>query len=479
MDYGHDLHFGVFLSPDAERYDDVLTAAAEADVLGLDSVSVQDHPYQPAFLDTWTLLAQIAARTERVSVFPNVANLPLRPPAVLARSVASLDILSGGRVELGLGTGAFWDAIVALGGPRRTPGEAVDALEEAIGVIRALWRPGRTPRIDGTHYRLHGAKPGPFPVHPVGIWLGAYKPRMLRLTGRLADGWLPSLGYASPEEFSGMNDVIDEAADSAGRSPRDVRRLLNIQGSFTGNGFLQGPPAVWVEQLAGLALGEGISGFVLMADVSDRRDLHRFAEEVAPAVRALVEAERTVPPQPVAEEPVEVASALAEAPAPSGPSSGDGDQLVAIHAHLRQELAQIQDLVGQVARGHLDVGAARSMINTMTMRQNSWTLGTYCESYCRLVTTHHTIEDRNMFPRLREADPALGPVVERLEREHHEVAAVLEDVDAALVRLVTDPSRGVADVDRSVRGLSEVLLAHLAYEESQLVGPLNAMSIGI
>ncbi len=208
-------------------------------------------------------------------------------------------------------------------------------------------------------------------MHPVGIWLGAYKPRMLRLTGRLADGWLPSLGYASPDQLAGMNVVIDEAAVSAGRSPRDVRRLFNIAGSFAGNGFLQGPPAVWVEQLA---------------DVSDRRDLHRFAEEVAPAVRELVEAERTVPPRPSVEEPVEVASALPEASAP-GFSSGDGDQLVAIHAHLRQELAQIQDLVGQVARGHLDVGAARSMINTMTMRQNSWTLGTYCESYCRLVTT--------------------------------------------------------------------------------------------
>jgi len=236
---------------------------------------------------------------------------------------------------------------------------------------------------------------------------------------------------------------------------------------------------VWVEQLAGLALGEGISGFLLLADVSHRRDLRRFAEEVAPAVRELVEAERTVPPRPSAAEPVEVASALPEVSAPSIFSSGDGDQLVAIHAHLRQELAQIHDLVGQVARGHLDVGAARSMINTMTLRQNSWTLGTYCESYCRLITTHHTIEDRNMFPRLREADPSLAPVVERLESEHHDVAAVLEDVDAALVRLVTDPSVGVADVDRVVRGLSDVLLAHLDYEESQLVGPLNAMSIGI
>ena len=119
------------------------------------------------------------------------------------------------------------------------------------------------------------------------------------------------------------------------------------------------------------------------------------------------------------------------------------------------------------------------MISTMTMRQNSWTLGTYCESYCRVVTTHHTIEDMNMFPRLRQADPSLGPVVERLEREHHDVAGVLEDIDRALVELVTDPGVGVAGVERAVGTLSDVLLGHLAYEESQLVGPLNALSIGI
>ena len=100
-----------------------------ADVVGLDLVSFQDHPYQPGFLDTWTLLAVVAAATTSVKVAPNVANLPLRPPAVLARSAASLDILSGGRVELGLGAGAFWDGIVAMGGPRLTPGQSVDALE--------------------------------------------------------------------------------------------------------------------------------------------------------------------------------------------------------------------------------------------------------------------------------------------------------------------------------------------------------------
>jgi len=228
---------------------------------------------------------------------------------------------------------------------------------------------------------------------------------------------------------------------------------------------------VWVEQLAGLALDEGISGFVLMADVVDRRDLHRYAEEVAPAVRELVEAERLTPGAGATPERVEVS----EPPAAGG---GDGDHLVAIHHHLRQELAQVRDLVEQVDRGQVDVGAARSMINTMTLRQNSWTLGIYCESYCRVVTTHHTIEDVNMFPRLVRADPALAPVVERLEREHHDVAAVLEDVDRALVAMVSDAGAGVDDVRRAVDTLADVLLAHLDYEESQLVGPLNTLSIG-
>jgi len=137
-DLGHDLLFGCFLPPLAEQAATVVDLALLAEASGLDLVTVQDHPYQPAFLDSWTLLSVLAARTSRVRLLPNVANLPLRPPAVLARSVASLDILSAGRVELGLGAGAFWDAIEAMGGPRRTPGEAVAALTEGIEVIRAL-----------------------------------------------------------------------------------------------------------------------------------------------------------------------------------------------------------------------------------------------------------------------------------------------------------------------------------------------------
>ncbi len=121
------LQVGVFVVPDAIDPELTVAQIVAADEVGLDVVGVQDHPYQRRLLDTWTLLSYVAARTDRVRLVPDVIDLPLRPPAMLAKAAVSLDVLSGGRVELGLGAGAFWDAIAAMGGPRRTPGESVDA----------------------------------------------------------------------------------------------------------------------------------------------------------------------------------------------------------------------------------------------------------------------------------------------------------------------------------------------------------------
>ena len=138
MNYGNNIQFGYFLTPDATDYPEVLRRAKVCDATGYDLIGIQDHPYQSRFFDTWTLLAALAGQTERVRLFPDVVNLPLRPPAMLAKAAASLDVMSGGRVELGLGAGAFWEGIHAMGGEKRTPGQAVSALEEAIHVIRLL-----------------------------------------------------------------------------------------------------------------------------------------------------------------------------------------------------------------------------------------------------------------------------------------------------------------------------------------------------
>lgn len=295
-DYGHNLLFGTFITPVAQPPMRAVELAMVADRAGLDLVTFQDHPYQGAFHDTWTLLSYIAARTRRVHVSPNVLNLPLRQPAVIARSAASLDLLSGGRVELGIGTGTFWDAIEAMGGRRLTPGQSIDALDEAIQIIREIWatdEPGGV-RVNGTYYQVNGAKRGPRPAHDIGIWIGSYKPRILKLTGRVADGWLPTLAYlpGGVADLEEMNTYIDEGAASAGRDPSKVRRLLNFSGQFarSGRSLFNGPPQQWAEKLAEITLEYGISGFLLAAD--DARSIELFAAEVAPATRELVAAER-------------------------------------------------------------------------------------------------------------------------------------------------------------------------------------------
>lgn len=292
-DYGHDIRLGIFPTPDAAQPHRAVELGVGADVSGLDLVSIQDHPYQARHVDSWTLLTWIAARTSSVRLAPNVASLPLRPPVVLAKSVATLDLLSGGRADLGLGTGAFWDGIVAAGGPRRTPGESVDALIEAVDVVRQVWGGDRSVRVDGEHYQIRGLRPGPAPSGSPAIWIGAYGPRMLGVTGRLGDGWLPSMGYLPPARLAEANARIDEAAAGAGRTPEDVVRLYNVHGTFGDGGSrggLHGSPRDWSEQLADLALEHGMSTFVLATDDPD--DVRRFGQEVGPALRDLVAAAR-------------------------------------------------------------------------------------------------------------------------------------------------------------------------------------------
>lgn len=291
-DYGQDLLFGAFITPVAQPANHAVDLAITAERAGLDLATFQDHPYQPSFLDTWTLLSYVASRTERIHLSGNVLNLQLRQPAVLARSAASLDRLSGGRFEMGLGAGAFSDAVVAMGGPRLTPGQSIAALEEAITIMRQIWatdEPGGV-RVNGDHYQVKGAKRGPAPAHDIGIWIGAYKPRILSLTGRLADGWLPTLAYlpGGLADLAEMNKHIDDGAAAAGRDPAAVRRFLNISGQFTRSeqSLLVGPPQQWAEELAGMTLDYGVTGFILATD--DAPTIELFAAEVAPATRDLV-----------------------------------------------------------------------------------------------------------------------------------------------------------------------------------------------
>lgn len=290
------LQVGISIIPDTDSLARSRELVRVADEGGLALVGIQDHPYQHHFFDTWSLIPTLLAETKRITFLTDVANLPLRSPAVMAKAAASLDVLSGGRFELGLGGGGLPELIANFGGPQRTPGETVEAVDEAIDVIRLLWSEERSVSFEGKHYRLNDARPGPRPAHPIAIWVGAFKPRMIRLVGRKADGWLPSLGVLTREELRAGNEQIDEAADKAGRDPRSIRRLLNVQGligegsppsrSKLPVGYLAGEPLAgaagwWVETIAGFA-EDGFDTIVFWPVDTSPNQLERLIAEVVP-----------------------------------------------------------------------------------------------------------------------------------------------------------------------------------------------------
>jgi len=286
------IELGVSVNPAADGLEQARAIVRAAEAGGLDLVGIQDHPYQSRFLDTWALIATLLAETRHLRFFPNVASLPLRPPAMMAKAAASLDRLSDGRFELGLGAGASADRAATMGGPRRSPGESVEALEEAIELVRLAWSDQDEVSFEGRHYRLDGYQPGPPPAHPIEIWLGAYRPRMLRLTGRLADGWIPSMGYLPPERLGERSALVDRAARDAGRDPAEVRHAYNVSGTITGNGGpggpLDGPVEHWIDTLGGWASELAVDTFIVWPQGDDPAgQVELFAADVAPRLRAL------------------------------------------------------------------------------------------------------------------------------------------------------------------------------------------------
>ena len=294
--------FGLSLAPNAADLDKIVRLSETADTLGVDLLAVQDHPYNGGFVDTWTLLALLGGRTQHIRLLPDVLNLPLRPPAMLAKAAATLDRLTEGRVELGLGAGAAWEAIAGYGGPVRTPAEALVALREAIAVIRALWQPAGAGEgvvsVTGRFYSVTEAQPGPAPAHPIGIWLGANGPRALRLTGELADGWIISAPYWPVEKIAPGQALVDAGAAAAGRPPAAIRRAYNMGGVILAPGqplraarpgVLVGPVATWVDTLVMLYAEQRLDTFIFWPAGGDAEgQLRRFAAEVIPAVRARV-----------------------------------------------------------------------------------------------------------------------------------------------------------------------------------------------
>ncbi|MDQ2748388.1 MAG: LLM class flavin-dependent oxidoreductase [Actinomycetota bacterium] len=220
--------FGVSVSTSAGEAADPVRDAIRAEKLGFDFVSASDHPCgdSPSF-ETWTMLTWIAASTSRIGIATRVLGVPYRAPAMVAKMAESLDRLSGGRLILGLGAGYSDDEFRAFGLGVPSPRQKIDGLTEAITVMRGLWTETDFTFAGSIHHTDH-ADLEPKPARPIPIWLGTFGPRALAVTGRLADGWIPSHGYVAMDEVIAMRTRVLDAACDAGRDPAELTCAYNV-----------------------------------------------------------------------------------------------------------------------------------------------------------------------------------------------------------------------------------------------------------
>jgi len=285
------LLFGVNVSTSAAPDADPVGQAQAAEELGFDFVSASDHPSgdHPTY-ETWTMLTWIAASTSTIRIASRVLSLPFRSPALVAKMAESLDRLARGRLILGLGAGATDAELRAFGLPVPSAREKIEGLNDAMHIIRGLWsQPTFT--YSGNVHRIDAAELEPKPEHSIPIWLGTFGDRALAVTGRHADGWIPSLGYAPFDQLAVMRGKVLAAAQAAGRAPDDVTCALNLQvsvgdGSDPDPDILAGSPEAIVARLDEF-VGIGFTAFNFMpTDPRPAEQIERLAKEILPVLRA-------------------------------------------------------------------------------------------------------------------------------------------------------------------------------------------------
>lgn len=222
--------------------------AAELEQAGFDSLWVSDHVIMPAvissrypfaadgkvtwpagtpYIDAMIALTAIAAATHRARIGTAVLVLPLRQPVVLAKQAASIDVLSGGRLELGVGAGWLAEEFAALEVPFADRGERLD---EWIEIARAVWT-GEPAPFAGRHYTLPGGlHSGPAPLHPIPLLIGGHSAAARKRAAIRADGWLAQQSAAAldPDELAAWIGGMHRAAAAAGRDPARLRAVLRI-----------------------------------------------------------------------------------------------------------------------------------------------------------------------------------------------------------------------------------------------------------
>ena len=208
---------------------------------------------------------------------------------MVAKMAESLDRLSGGRLILGMGAGGSDDEFRAFGLRVQSPKEKVEGLEEAIMIIRGLWG-SREFTFEGRHHRTEAANIEPKPDHHILIWLGTFGRRSLAVTGRVGDGWIPTLEMAPPDAIPAMRERIFTAARDAGRDPNEITLAYNLE-FRVGNDVDLAPHVVTgsEEQLVDLFRSFVDLGFSAMnfipAGPDPEEQVARLAQEVLPALR--------------------------------------------------------------------------------------------------------------------------------------------------------------------------------------------------
>lgn len=283
--------FGLNVPTAATPGADPVGHASRAEELGFDFVSASDHLHgeSPTF-EPWTMLSWIASATSRIRVATRVLAVPYRHPPVMAKMAESLDRLSGGRLILGLGGGYLDEEFRAFGLGVPSPRDKIDGLEDAVRIARGLWGERKFTHR-GRLYRTEDAELAPKPDRRIPIWLGTYGNRALAVTGRLADGWIPSFGFAPPERVKVMRDRVLAAARDAGRDPEEITCVYNLEiriddEAGSDPSVVGGSPAAVTERLLGF-LEMGFSAFNFMpTGPSAGEQAERLAREVIPAVRS-------------------------------------------------------------------------------------------------------------------------------------------------------------------------------------------------
>jgi alkanesulfonate monooxygenase SsuD/methylene tetrahydromethanopterin reductase-like flavin-dependent oxidoreductase (luciferase family) len=285
-----DLVLGINVPASASPGADPVGLARVAESGGFDFVSASDHPCgtDPTF-ETWTMLTWIAASTSRIKVATRVLGVPYRAPAMVAKMAETLDRLSGGRFILGLGGGYSDNEFRAFGLGVPSARDKVDGLAEAIAITRGLWsEAGFT--FAGRLHQVTAADIEPKPGHHIPIWLGTFGDRALAVTGRHADGWIPSLGQVTAAELEVMRAKVLAAARQAGRDPADVTCALNVEvhigsGASAGGGLIAGSPGQVTDSLLSFAAA-GFTAFNFMpVGERYREQVEQIAAHVLPVLR--------------------------------------------------------------------------------------------------------------------------------------------------------------------------------------------------